>query len=320
MYKDRNEYIKISEDNNIKEFCIRSLNYDDIEQIAIARIQQENENGNGATREYIEEYQNVLKRLFKNNKIISSGAFEKEKLVSLAFFNLISFGNEKKTTYLCGVWTNPEYRGKGLASQVYKKLVEGAYERKKELQTDSLLTIEGNEAAFNLYKKLGYIFVNGEMTFLGDVKSPKNIEIENDETDKSSRKEIYYENRIKKMQIEYSAEQFFSHPTNITGCMSRITGIQLFDPKITSQEFKTCLRKFFSGHRFCKFNIKELIDKTNFKSIFETSDYEELLQEFEKMEFEGTNGEKLQIKRSNNIMSKSMVKDFEYLEDRDSER
>ena len=106
-----------------------------------------------------------------------AGAFLGDNIVSIAFFNLISFGNDRRIPYLCGVWTNPTYRQNGLAMQVNKKLMQGVLERREELADKGLLTIEGNEAALRMYEKLGYKSVNGEMTFLGDVKdSGENVE------------------------------------------------------------------------------------------------------------------------------------------------
>ena len=113
--------------------------------------------------------------LLNTNRLIGAGAFLGDNIVSIAFFNLISFGNDKRIPYLCGVWTNPEYRQNGLAMQVNKKLMQGVFERRDKLADNSLLTIEGNEAALRMYEKLGYKSVNGEMTFLGDVKDSEKM-------------------------------------------------------------------------------------------------------------------------------------------------
>lgn len=54
MYKENFEYNKIL-NGVVEKFCIRPLSKEDIEQIALARFAQEEENGNGATKEYLEE-------------------------------------------------------------------------------------------------------------------------------------------------------------------------------------------------------------------------------------------------------------------------
>ena len=314
MYADYNEYVKVSR-NEIERFTIRRLDYSDIQQIALARVKQEKETKNEVTKEYISKYQNVIKKLFDSNRIISAGAFQANQLVSLAFFNLISFGNKRKTPYLCGVWTDPQYRGKGLASQVYKKLLEGAYERKEALQTNTLLTIEGNKAALNLYKKLGYKFVNDEMVFLGDVEPPnRNFETQRIENDPIRAKEIYLNNGINKMQIEYSIEQFFPHPTNIDGKMYRIIGITLFDKDITYEDLKIYMQDFFSKHRFCKFNVKELMRQEGLERLL-TSD-ENLTNTFEDIGFTDKNGQKINIKKANNIMCNDIAREFKDLEEK----
>ena len=58
MYEDKFEYNKII-NGVVEKFCVRPLNKEDIEQIALARFAQEEENGNGATKEYLEEYYGV---------------------------------------------------------------------------------------------------------------------------------------------------------------------------------------------------------------------------------------------------------------------
>lgn len=88
-----------NEDFN-ETFKIRKLAEEDIEQIAKARKAQEIENGNGATDAYLEGYKEILKKLFEQKRIIGVGAFKDNSLVSLACFNLINFGNEKKIPYL----------------------------------------------------------------------------------------------------------------------------------------------------------------------------------------------------------------------------
>ena len=107
-------YDKIEESEvwKLKNFIIRNLNIYDLPQIIQARIAQENENGNGASNEYINAYESSLRLLFDKNNIIGYGAFFNNELISLGCFNLINLGYKKQIPYLCGVWTNPRYRGK----------------------------------------------------------------------------------------------------------------------------------------------------------------------------------------------------------------
>ena len=85
--------------------------------------------------------------------------------------------------------------------------MQGVFERKDELQRSSLLTIEGNDAALHLYNKLGYKNVDGEMTFLGDVKAPQNA-IEHTTVDKNANisEEAFYQSGSERMRIDYSKE------------------------------------------------------------------------------------------------------------------
>lgn len=323
MYKDNFEYNKIL-NGVVEKFCIRPLSKEDIEQIALARFAQEEENGNGATKEYLEEYKKGLIRLFNEGRLLGAGAFKGDKLVSLAFFNLISYGKEKKTPYLCGVWTNPKYRGIRLATQVNKKLMQGVSERRDELQRSSLLTIEGNDAALHLYNKLGYKNVDGEMTFLGDVKAPQNT-IEHTTVDKNANisEETFYQSGSERMKIDYSKEKFFPHPSNIDGKMTRIMGISLLQDDITTEEFVEYLQEFFRTHRFCKLNINELDAKEKkLGRIFGIEDNNaiELKDAFSKIKFEGLDGKTFSIKPSNNIMEKDMSRDLDLLESEELER
>ena len=107
-----------------KNIIIRNLTSNDINQIAKARICQEIENGNGASSIYIENYKKVLTQLFNNNKLIATGAFKEAELISLAFFNLLHYGKKQLLPYLCGVWTKPSERGKGISSLVNSHLLK----------------------------------------------------------------------------------------------------------------------------------------------------------------------------------------------------
>ncbi len=297
------------------EINVRNIDENDIEQIVEARIAQETEYGHKITKEYIETYRKVIEKLFQENKVIGAGAFDKDKLVSLAFFNFISFGDTKQIPYMCGVWTDEQYRGQKLASRVNKKLMEGLADRKNQIQTKALLTLEGNEAAYNLYKKLGYVPINGEMSFLGDV-SPINLGDVNQKQiigEGNCDKTIYSKNGVEIMKIEYSNEQFFAHPSNLDGKMNRIIGINILQENMQIEEFETYMQQFFYEHRFCKFNIQELIKNDSLIKVFSVAnnDIEELMRKFEEMSFEGVNGESLNIKKSDSVMQKNIEKELE---------
>ena len=202
--------------------------------------------------------------------------------------------------------------------------MQGVFERKDELQRSSLLTIEGNDAALHLYNKLGYKNVDGEMTFLGDLKATQNV-IEHTSSDKSANisEETFYQSGSERMRIDYSKEKFFPHPSNIDGKMTRIMGISLLQDNITTEEFEEYLQEFFRTHRFCKLNINELNGREKrLGRLFglEDDDTIALKDAFSKIKFEGLNGKTFSIKPSNNIMEKDMTRDLNLLESEKLER
>ena len=307
------------------DFRIRSLTKDDIKQMASARREQENENGNGASDEYIRWYEEILKKLFEEEKLVAVGAFKEDELVSLACYNLINFGSEKKIPYLCAVWTNPVFRGRGLASRVNKKLTDNVLEIREQVQPRALLTLEGTEAALNLYKKCGYEDVNGEMTFLGDVCGANfnDIECQESQKDKVNKYAIYCLKGKPVIGILYSEEQFFSHPTNVDGKMSRIIAIKDLQGVANKKTINLFLQQFLSEHRFCKFNVRELAE--NEKRLYEifgieNGDMEGLLNGFEGLSFKGVNNQTLKIRRSSGIMEKDLSRDFAEFDNNDLDK
>ncbi len=321
MYKDEYEYKFINSNNIIEEFIIRPLSKNDIKEISRARKEQEVENGNGATDEYIYNYNNVINYLFDNNKLIVAGAFKNKKLVSIAFYNLISLGEEKLTPYLCGVWTDYNERGKKLANNVNTKITEGIYERKKEISNYSLLTLEGNAAAYNLYKKLGYKEVKGEMVFIGDIKETK-IKFDNIISNNNN-KNIYinscYRNEIEQIRITFSKEQFMSHPKNLDGKMARIKSISILNKNVNYEDLINCLENFFHENRFCKFNVNEVLrtqKNLNQDKNIDNTKINDLKDFFEKIEFKDINNNIVKIKSSNSVMEKCFLKDFDLLEEK----
>ena len=256
----------------MNKYIIRRLTIDDIKEMEKARAFQEKENGNGASLKYIKAYEEVLKKLFNENRIIGLGAFINDKLISLACFNLIDFGYKKKIPYLCAVWTNPKYRGKGISNQINDKLF--VLIENYDIEDFALLTLEGNEAAYNLYKKLGYEKVDGEMSFLADI--PKNSECTSQIQGKGNiKKEKFYINGVLTMVITFAEAHFFAHPLNLNGKTTRIVNIDLFKNNFTKKDLYECFQNFFHNHRFCKFNIDKITDKKELKEYileFETVD------------------------------------------------
>ena len=292
---------------------IRPLTKEDMEWIVLARKYQEEENGNGATEEYLKQYAKIIEKLFERGDIIAAGAFKMEKLISLAFFNLISFGKEKKTPYLCGVWTNPNYRGKGLATKVNDKLLEGVSERIDEMEGNLLLTVEGTEAAYRLYRKEGYERKYGEMSFLGDVCMPNLTQgteiIESDE--EYTKVMQFVSNKVEQMEITYSEEQFFSHPANMDGRMCRIVDMNILNPDLLPEQLQEYLQYFFTKNRFCKFNVNELLKNCpQLSRIFgiEEKDSEQLAERFGSLVFEDVKGQNIHIKNSDSVMENNIPK------------
>lgn len=298
------------------DFQIRNLTKDDIKQMSRARKEQETENGNGATDVYLENYEKILEKLFDEKRLLATGAFRENQLVSLACFNLINYGSDKKIPYLCAVWTDPSFRGIGLASRVNETLTESMLKIRDQLQPRTLLTLEGTDAALHLYKKIGYVNVPGEMTFLGDVQNTNIEDIEKSESHESrANKHIIYSFKDKPvMQISFSEEQFFSHPTNLDGKMNRITSIKALSGITSPRIVNLFLQQFFSEHRFCKFNVQELAkQERKLYDILGVDDgnIEGLLSAFTEMNFIGIDGQSQKIKRSSGIMEKDLSRDFD---------
>ncbi|MBR2785949.1 MAG: GNAT family N-acetyltransferase [Clostridia bacterium] len=298
-----------------EDFSIRKLTKEDIKQIAKAREAQEKENGNYITKYYIESYKNVIKKLLDEKKLVAVGAFNGKNIVSIACYNLINLGNEKKIPYLCAVWTDVQYRGKKLASMVNKKLTESILELKNQLQPKTLLTFEGNKPAHNMYIQLGYKSVDWEMSFLGDAQKVSNPNFKCKISKKNSQtKSIeYYENSMLIMEVLYSEEQFLPHPSNIDGRMTKIIGIRDVQKGLNKNSLNVCLQHFFAEHRFCKFNVKELLEFEN--RLYEILGVEnecmqEVVRKFENLKFIGKDNKVLNITESNSVMERDLSKEF----------
>lgn len=282
----------------MKNFIIRNLNIYDLPQIIQARIAQENENGNGASNEYIKAYERLLRLLFDKNNIIGYGAFFNNDLISLGCFNLINLGHEKQIPYLCGVWTNPRYRGKGLANLINNKLFERLKLYKDRFEDFALLTLEGNEAALNLYKKLGYVVVDGEMSFLGDITFKDLYSVKT--INKGIINETIYSKDTDILSISFSTDQLFAHPSNFNGIMTRIISLTPLKKDFNQNDLYECLCTFFSEHRFCKLNINSIIKNSD---LLNADILKQWLLQFE---FTDTKGHIKKILPTNKVMKKHL--------------
>lgn len=289
-------------------YLVRNLTIEDIPLMVKARVAQEVENGNGASKEYQSWYVKSLERLFNDNRIIAVGLFVEQELVSLGCFNLINFGSAKKIPYLCAVWTDVRYRGHGFSTLVNSRLFENLKLIKEDLQVFSLLTLEGTEAAYNLYRKLDYINVDGEMTFLGDVIKSDKLYDETETFNKSDlrRTIIYTFNGKEILSITFSVEQFLAHPLNLNGKTVRILQIKPLGD-LAIDDLKSCLQNFFSKYRFCKFNVNELLN-FGFGNFFDSKlkNKEDISQYLLNLSFADQNGKTIGIKTANNVMRKDL--------------
>lgn len=87
------------------------------------------------------------------NADLSFGAFEDEKLVSFTF-NGTGFFNGIKTAYDTGTGTLEEYRGRGLATQIFEYSLQ--FLKQNGIRQYLLEVLQHNTKAINVYKKLGF--------------------------------------------------------------------------------------------------------------------------------------------------------------------
>lgn len=99
------------------------------------------------------QLQNMLKRR-GFDPAFSFAAFENDHIVSFTL-NGIGYLNGKLTAYDTGTGTIKEYRGKGLASQIFEYSIP--YLKDINIQQYLLEVLQHNLAAISIYKKLGFI-------------------------------------------------------------------------------------------------------------------------------------------------------------------
>lgn len=89
----------------------------------------------------------------KDNFIL--GYFYDGSLVSIAGFVRESHLKLKHKGFIWGVFTHPDYRGRGFGKQLMLALIDQAF-KSQGLQQINLSTRTDNKAAINLYERLGF--------------------------------------------------------------------------------------------------------------------------------------------------------------------
>lgn len=84
---------------------------------------------------------------------LSFGAFENDRLISFTF-NGIGIYNDRKTAYDTGTGTLREYRGQGLAGQIFQHSLP--YLREAGIQQYLLEVLKHNSPAVSVYRKQGF--------------------------------------------------------------------------------------------------------------------------------------------------------------------
>ena len=105
-------------------------------------------------KEYLKEHLNkdcFIEIAYNDNKIISSAILNiVKKVPSPRFLNGV-FGE------LYGVYTNPNYRNKGIATNLVKRIIENT--KNKNI---SFIQLGASEMGANIYIKCGFIYSNSE--------------------------------------------------------------------------------------------------------------------------------------------------------------
>lgn len=98
------------------------------------------------------QLRNMLKRR-GFNPALSFAAFENNEIISFTL-NGIGYFNGKLTAYDTGTGTLKDYRGKGLASQIFAYSIP--YLKESSVQQYLLEVLQHNHAAISIYKILGF--------------------------------------------------------------------------------------------------------------------------------------------------------------------
>ncbi len=116
-----------------------------------------------------EELQVMLKRRGFVPEL-SFGAFDGDKIVAFTFNGIGQF-NGMKTAYDTGTGTLKEYRGKGLASDVFNYSIP--FLKDADIKQYLLEVLQHNTKAVSIYKKLGFIVSREFNYFIQDVDNIK---------------------------------------------------------------------------------------------------------------------------------------------------
>ena len=108
----------------------------------------------------VDTYRSNIEVHFKNNlgnNLIGFIAKTNGKIIATAYLLIIEkIPNPYVKNGLCGeilsVYTNPEYRNRGIAHQLLLNLIDYAKERKL-----SKIDLKATTSGYNLYKKIGFI-------------------------------------------------------------------------------------------------------------------------------------------------------------------
>lgn len=132
---------------------------DDIDELIRLRIAYINEDTGRIPEPDIEKFKERLRDYFGRkleNEIIAFTARESERIVSVALLQIIEMpanANVVNGFYgiVLNVYTEPEYRGKGISTEVMKGLLKYGKDRKLPR-----IDLSSTDAGYSLYSRLGF--------------------------------------------------------------------------------------------------------------------------------------------------------------------
>ncbi len=83
------------------------------------------------------------------------GAFEKDRLVGVVGFHRHPLTNSSHKGYIWGVYVRPDFRRRGIAMALFKKIIHKAKES-RDIHLLNLKVLTKNEGAIALYEDLGF--------------------------------------------------------------------------------------------------------------------------------------------------------------------
>jgi predicted acetyltransferase len=146
---------------NNKDFIYRKLSNNDIDlfiKLRLDFINESHKNIDEAAKDKIKiSLKNYFERHIENNDFIGIICEHNEKVISTAYLIIGewpangNFMNGKIGTLL-NVYTYPEYRKNGIATNVIKKIIEEAKEHDV-----SIINLEASEDGEPVYRKIGFV-------------------------------------------------------------------------------------------------------------------------------------------------------------------